>query len=97
MIIAIVVVLHKGGYPDDINSYNAGVPYSTVQYNYSSKVLEHVIKKGFNRFVDERHRFVKEQFGFQGKRSIGIALLTLKENKVDNFGCKKFAVGLFLD
>lgn len=92
MKIAKVVVLHKGGSLNDLNNYR---PISVLPL--FSKVLELVVKFRLTQFLDEKRALVDNQFGFRKNKSTEEALLSVKEEIIENFENRLFTVGVFLD
>lgn len=92
MKIAKVVVLHKGGSFNDLNNYR---PISVLPL--FSKVLELILRLRLTKFLDEKRALVDNQFGFRKNKSTEEALLSVKEEIIDNFENRLYTVGVFLD
>lgn len=90
--IAKVSVIFKGGDKNDLGNYR---PISVLPM--FSKVIEEAINFRLTNFFQQKNIIVKNQYGFQKKKSTEMALLDIKDKIVDNIEKKLFTVGLFLD
>lgn len=90
--IARVTVIFKGGDKNDLGNYR---PISVLPM--FSKVIEETINSRLTHFLQQKNTIVKNQYGFQKKKSTEMALLDIKDKIIDNMEKKLLTVGLFLD
>lgn len=92
MKIAKVIVLSKGGNPNELRNYR---PISLLPV--FSKGLEVIVNKRLTKFFEKHRSITNLQFGFRKLRSTEIALLHHKEHIIQNIERKLFTLGIYID
>lgn len=90
--IARATVIFKGRDKNDLGNYR---PISVLPM--FSKVIEETINSRLIHIFQKKNIIVKNQYGFQKKKSTEMALLDIKAKLADNIENKLLTVGLFLD
>ena len=87
-----VTPIHKSNNPQDLTNYR---PVATL--SPFSKILEKIVNKQLQSFLDKEHILYKYQFGFRKNYSTEQAILEITDNMKSNIDNKLITCGLFLD
>ena len=89
---AFVLPLHKGGSKLEVSNYR---PVSILPI--VSKILEKLMQKRLNKFLQDNNIVYEHQFGFQAKKSTSLAVLDLYSKLVEAVERNEYSCSVFLD
>ena len=90
--IASVTPTFKKGDKLDVNNYR---PISLI--SNISKIIEKLIHKSLNSFLEQKNIFYLSQFGFRDNHSTTHALIEMTDQIKDACDCGLYACGVYLD
>ena len=87
-----VIPVHKKGSQLELNNYR---PISLI--SNISKIIEKLVHKRLNSFLEANSIFYEQQFGFRNNHSTNHALIQITEKIRQALDKNKYACGTFID